>query len=136
MDQLINNWINLSDSTSQSHKKITLTSGETSVQAQLNDTKAAQEFKALLPVTLSMTRMGEHEYYSSLSTNLSEEDKTQTGYKIGNLAYWTPGDLFAIYFDEPDKAPEGLIILGNITDDIDKIRELGNPAEITISLAE
>lgn len=115
--------------------EITITAGNTTIKAELNDTKAAQELKQLLPLTLSMTRMEEHEYYSSLGTDLSEEDKKQTGYEIGDLAYWTPGDLFAIYFDEPDSEPEGLIILGKITDDIEKIKQLGNPQEITIALS-
>lgn len=55
--------------------------------------------------------MGDHEYYSSLGESLSNDYITQAGYDIGNLAYCTPGDLFAIYFDDTDEEPEGLIII-------------------------
>ena len=133
MNQLIDQLVGYTKTT-KSQNEITITAGNTTVKAKLNDTKAAQELKQLLPLTLSMTRMGEHEYYSSLGTDLSEDDEKQTGYEIGDLAYWTSGDLFAIYFDEPDEAPEGLIILGEITDDMEKIKQLGNPQEMTIKL--
>lgn len=123
----VNDWI-------YSKTHITLTAGDINIKAQLNDSIAAQEFKELLPITLSMTRMGEHEYYSSLGVELSEDDPQQTGYEIGDLAYWTPGNLFAIYFDEPEDEPEGLIILGEVIDDIEKIKNLENSQKITISL--
>lgn len=79
--------------------------------------EAAREFAAMLPIMVSTTRMGEHEYYGSLQIPLTHTDTLQTGYKVGDLAFWTPGDLFAVYFDEPEEAPERLVILGHITSD-------------------
>lgn len=137
IDEMIKELNNISESSaSLSETKIKITADDTIVEAVLNDTKAAQEFKKLLPLTLSMTRMGEHEYYSPLGEPLSEDDITKVGYDIGDLAYWTPGDLFAIYFDDTDEEPEGLIILGNITSDISLIEKLGNPQEMKIELKE
>ena len=52
----------------------------------------------MLPVTLSMTRMGEHEYYGALEQALTHTEDLQTGYAVGDLAFWTPGDLLAFYF--------------------------------------
>ena len=116
---------------------ITITIGDTVVTARLNNTPAAREFAASLPVTVSMTRMGEHEYYGSLENPLSEEENSlQNGYEVGDLAFWTPGDLFALYFDEPEREPEDLIIFGHITSDISVFRGMGNPETMYISLAE
>ncbi|WP_297134902.1 cyclophilin-like fold protein [Terrisporobacter sp.] len=137
IDKMIKGLNSISESSSNlSETKIRITADDTVVEAVLNDTKAAQEFKKLLPLTLSMTRMGEHEYYSSLGEPLSEDDITKVGYDIGDLAYWTPGDLFAIYFDDTDEEPEGLIILGNITSYISLIEKLGNLQEMKIELKE
>ena len=118
-------------------QEITITIGSTVVNAVLNDTAAAREFVQSLPVTVSMTRMGEHEYYSALPAPLSEEGNTlQTGYEVGDLAFWTPGDLFALYFDEPQREPEGLMILGHITSDLSVFDSMGNPETMSIALAD
>jgi hypothetical protein len=53
-----------------------------------------------------------------LKNPLNVEENLQVGYEVGDLAFWTPGDLFAVYFDEPEKAPSGLMILGKITSDL------------------
>lgn len=118
----------------QKETKIKITAGDTEIHAVLNTSEAAQELKAQLPLTLTMTRMGEHEYYSALPKPLSEKGKKQTGYEIGDLAYWTPGDLFALYFDEPQEEPEGLLPLGRITSDISLIRQLKHPQEMKFEL--
>lgn len=138
--ELVDGWLEgleLPQSPAAQMQEITITIGSTVVTAQLNDTPAAQEFAASLPITVSMTRMGEHEYYGSLEAPLSEEGNTlQTGYEVGDLAFWTPGDLFALYFDEPQREPEGLMILGRITSDISIFDGMGNPETMHITLKE
>lgn len=126
-----------SEAASAKGRDIHIAIGDTVVTAGLNDTPAAREFAASLPVTVSMTRMGEHEYYGSLEHPLTEDGNTlQTGYEVGDLAFWTPGDLFALYFDEPQREPEGLMILGHITSDISVFDTMGNPERMHLSLAE
>lgn len=129
--------LGLTEENAASAQAITITVGDTVVSAQLNDSPAARQFAGMLPVTLSMTRMGDHEYYDALPDPITEEGNTlQTGYTVGDLAFWTPGDLFALYFDEPERDPEGLIILGNITSDLSVFDLLGNPEEVTIQLVK
>lgn len=106
------------------------------ITAELNNSKAAQEFASMLPLTVSMTRMGEHEYYGGLDTPLSHTEDLQTGYTVGDLAFWTPGDLFAIYFDEPEDDPEGLMILGHIISDMSVFDTMNASVEMEITLAE
>ncbi|MBD1380971.1 cyclophilin-like fold protein [Metabacillus arenae] len=115
---------------------ITITVGDTVITAELNDSKAAQEFKDSLPTTVSMTRMGEHEYYGSLEEPPTETENLQEGYEIGDLAFWTPGDLFAVYFDEPEEAPSGLMILGKITSDMSVFDTMDSSVEMQIKIAE
>lgn len=101
-----------------------------------NTAASKAEAQSMLPVTISMTRMGEHEYYEALERPLTHTDNLQTGYTVEDLAFWTPGDLFALYFDEPDEAPEGLMILGKITTDLSVFENLGGSEEVQILLAE
>lgn len=141
MNQALDQWLSTilggsSMNTVGEKTKIILTIGNEKIDAVLNDSAAAKEFQTMLPLTLSMTRMGEHEYYDALPQPLTHAKKLQTGYTVGDLAFWTPGDLFALYFDEPEKAPEGLMILGHITSDLSVFDLLGNPEEVTIQLAE
>ena len=42
----------------------------------------------------------------------------------------------AVYFDEPENDPEGLMILGHVTSDISVFDNLGNSMEMTIDQAE
>lgn len=111
---------------------ITIRAGETIISATLNGSDAAREFASRLPVTVSMTRMGEHEYYGALDQPLTHTNELQTGYTVGDLAFWTPGDLFAIYFDEPENKPEGLMILGQITSDMSVFNTLEVSVTMTI----
>lgn len=87
-------------------------------------------------MTVSMTRMGKHEYYGPLDTPLTHTEDLQTGYTVGDLAFWTPGDLFAVYFDEPDEAPEGLMILGRITSNMEVFDDMAGSVEMHIEVAE
>lgn len=123
------------DSANIETSQIAITVGETKILAELNDTDAAKEFKKRLPLTVSMTRMGEHEYYGGLKTPLSHTKDIQTGYRVGDLAFWTPGDLFAVYFDEPEKDPEGLMILGHITSDLSIFDDMEGSVEMRIDFA-
>lgn len=114
---------------------VTLTIGGREIHAVLNDSPQAKEFQEMLPLTIPMTRMGEHEYYGSLPQPLTHTEELQTGYTVGDLAFWTPGDLFALYFDEPEDAPEGLMILGRITSDLAVFDQLGNSEEVRMELS-
>lgn len=114
--------------------RIRITAGDHVINATLNRSEAAAIFKVMLPISISMTRMGEHEYYGRLPKAFEEKGTVQTGYEVGDLAFWTPGDLFALYFDTTDDAPEGLLILGKITSDMNVFDSLGNPEEMRIEL--
>lgn len=117
-------------------RKITITIGNQVIDAELNDSMAAQVFKKSLPTTVSMRRMGDHEYYGSLKNPLDVEENLQVGYEVGDLAFWTPGDLFAVYFDEPEKSPSGLMILGKITSDLSVFDTMKSSVEMRIKMAE
>ncbi len=136
LEQVLDQWLetvkDAPEASDVQETAITITIDGQEIQAVLNDSPQAKEFQELLPLTLSMTRMGEHEYYGSLPRPLTHAKDLRTGYTVGDLAFWTPGDLFALYFDEPEDEPEGLMILGRITSDLSVFDQLGNPEEVRI----
>lgn len=140
LNQVLDDWLEALGAVSSDRQEdaketnIRITIGDSEIKAVLNNSEAAAEFKEMLPVTVSMTRMGEHEYYGSLEKPLTHTTDLQTGYTVGDLAFWTPGDLFAMYFDEPENDPEGLMILGRITTDLSVFDSLGSPESVSIEL--
>ncbi|MFV0559018.1 MAG: cyclophilin-like fold protein [Enterococcus sp.] len=116
--------------------QIEIRTGNTVIEAELNNSTGAQKFKEQLPQTISMQRIGDHEYYGRLEENLAPSENLQTGYSIGDLAFWTPGNLFALYFAEPDTDPEGLMILGKVTSTIGQVERLDNNVDIEIRLVK
>ncbi len=137
-EQEVSAWLNelqlvqAEDTANAEASRIVITVGDVEILAELNDSEAAKEFREMLPLTVSMTRMGEHEYYGGLETPLTHTADVQTGYTVGDLAFWTPGDLFAVYFDEPDDAPEGLMVLGHIISDISVFNNMKDFLEMQI----
>lgn len=101
---------------------------------RLHNSQMAQEFKNTLPATVSMTRVGDYEYYGSLENSLTHTEDVQTGYEVGDLALLTPGYLFAVYFDTPEEPPEGLMILGKITSDISTLNQMERSINMKIEL--
>lgn len=124
------------DTTDTEASQIVITVDDVEILAELNDSEAAKEFGEMLPLSVSMTRMGEHEYYGGLETPLTHTADVQTGYAIGDLAFWIPGNLFAVYFDEPDDDPEGLMILGHIISDMSVFDDMAGSMEMHIDFVE
>ena len=74
-------------------------------------------------------------HHSSLAQPLSETGNTlQAGCVVGDPAFWTPGDLFALSFDEPQRVPEGPVIPGRVTPDSSTFMAMENSENMAISL--
>lgn len=126
------------EETDQTGTPITLTIGDTVLQAYLNDTTCAQELLSRLPVTVSLFNSG-HDYCGSISPALSyDEADVQLGWKDGDLAFWTAGDDFVIFHDDEELSADtgNLVILGHVTSDIEQVRALPDSIEVTIALAQ
>lgn len=101
---------------------ITLTSGDTVVTATLDDSTIAKEFAALLPQTVSMSRVGGgREFYGRLQGNLNyDESDAQTTFENGDIAYWFSGNGLCLLYNNQVDNPEiesGIIVFGKITSD-------------------
>ena len=116
---------------------ITIKAGNAVIAATLDDSPTAQDFVKSLPLTISMKRWGDREYYGKLREPLSDQGRKQNGFANGDVAYWVPGGSFAIFFDDkvsPDIS--NLIVFGKISSDLKVFGTLGESLEMRIELAK
>lgn len=112
--------------------KIKITSGATTLLAELNNSPASRDLIAKLPVTLKMSQHENREYYGSIQ--LAKTGKTQNGYQVGDIAYWTPGNALVLYYAKGYTG--SLMIMGRITSGLDKLPLLGSAFTATIERIE
>jgi hypothetical protein len=114
---------------------ITLTIGSKVVPAILYNTAPAKDLVATLPVTVSLN-CGPVDYCGGIAPIHYEKNDIQAGYRSGDLAYWIPGQDFVIFTEtkEDSSGAPDLVIIGQISTDIQAGRDLGSTIMVTIAL--
>lgn len=113
---------------------ITLTIGNKVLNAYLNNSTAATDLLSRLPVTIRLTNSG-HDYCGDITPPLSyKEEEIQNGWKNGDLAFWVTGNDFVIFHDDEETSSStgNIVVIGHVTDDIDRIRELDATIDVVI----
>ncbi len=77
-------------------RRIRITSGDVSAEAELNDTATADAIWEALPLKGWANTWGD-EIYFAIPVRLEEED-AQEVVALGDLGYWPPGQAFCIFF--------------------------------------
>ena len=101
--------------------KIRIIIADTTLAATLENTEAARDFVALLPLDLTLADYNGTEKIADLPAKLSHKDAPQ-GYtpKVGDIAYFAPwGNLAFFYHDFVYS--RGLIRLGQIDGSVDAL---------------
>lgn len=128
---------NSTDSKTQSEQtEIELAFGDTVMTAVLDDSEISRAFIRMLPLTLTMNRYADREYYAALG-ELPENGAAIDDFENGDVTYYTDGKSLAIFFGNADtSSQDGLIRMGRITSDLSLFDTVGESAEVTISLSE
>lgn len=124
--------------TTEKKTNITLTIGDTVLTGYLNNTTAAQDLIAHLPVKVKLFD-SDNDYCGSINPPLAfKKEEVQYGYKNGDLAFWTAGNDFVIFIDDEERSANtgNLVIIGKVTSGLEKVRTLGKSIDVTISLAK
>jgi hypothetical protein len=119
-------------------KQITITVGDLSLAAELNDSPTAQQLWAALPIEGAANIWGD-EIYFEIPVIAEEEPGAPTEVEIGTLAYWPVGHAFCIFYgrtpvstsDRP-RAYSPVNVLGLVTDDATQLRGTKNGAPVRI----
>ena len=108
--------------------------------AILDDSAAAREFAAMLPLTLDLSDPMGQAKSGSLprfrSLDVTGADRTFEA-RVGELAYWSPGSTVAVVYDDlGQRVPNpGLVRLGVIDTGLDEVAAAGNGFTVRIDLA-
>lgn len=111
-------------------KRIRITVGGVQLEAELRQTKTADEVYAALPVTAAVSTWGEEFYFPVPGVRDYRETAT-TQVKVGDIAFWGAGKILAIFFgrtpmsvgDDPVPA-DRVNIIGRITGDATRFRQV------------
>ena len=112
---------------------ITITAGDVIITATLNDTQVAQDFAAMLPVTLPWFRNYGIEYISELSAPLTETGPFYTDVQPGDIVYYNPRDSITIIYEETSSVPT-LTKMGEITSDLSVFDDLPDEIDMRVEL--
>lgn len=85
-------------------KKITITAGNVTAQAEVYDTPTAQAIWDALPIEARGNTWGD-EIYFGIPVHLAEEN-AKAIVDMGDLGYWPPGNAMCIFFG-PTPASSG-----------------------------
>lgn len=78
-------------------RKLTITAGDVSATASLNDSPTAKAIWDALPIEAQANTWGD-EIYFGIPVHLDEADDAQEVVELGDLGYWAPGHAFCIFF--------------------------------------
>ena len=119
--------------------KITITAGDVTLPAELNDGPTAQQIWESLPIEGQANVWGD-EIYFGIPVTAEQEPGARAEVEVGELGYWPPGNAFCIFFgptpvstDERPRAASPVNILGRMLGDATKFRAVrhGTPVQIT-----
>ena len=121
---------------------ITLSAGNVSLTAELNDGPTAQQIWQALPIEGKANRWGD-EIYFEIPVKASQEPDAREQVEVGELGYWPVGHAFCIFFgptpvstDERPRAYSPVNILGRVTGDVTRFRDVKGGMRVQIIRAD
>ena len=121
----------------EGNRRIRLIIGDRVAIATLEDTAAARDFAAMLPMTMSMRDLLGREKPGRLPRSLGLDGaRREYRYQVGEIAYWPPGNDIAIFYaDDGQAIPQpGLVRLGTVDAGLDVIATADSDFDMSIEL--
>ena len=117
---------------------ITLSAGNVSLAAELNDGPTAQRIWQALPIEGKANRWGD-EIYFEIPVKADQEPDAREQVEVGELGYWPVGHAFCIFFgptpvstDEHPRAYSPVNILGRVKGDVTQFRAVKEGTRVRI----
>jgi len=112
--------------------KIRITAGKTVLTATMLDNATARDFMALMPLTLVLNDYAKTEKIADLPKKLSTQGAPAgSDPSVGDITLYAPWGNLAIFYQDFSYA-SGLIVMGKIDHDVDKLSELNGEAKFEI----
>ncbi len=110
-------------------RRIRISVGSVSLEAELKTSKTAEAIYAALPVETALNTWGE-EFYFRIPGVQDHRETATTQVTVGDLAYWGAGGVLAIFFGRtpmsvgPDPVPADRVnVVGRIVGDASLLRQ-------------
>jgi len=118
--------------------QITISAGEITLQAKLNDTPTVQAILEALPIEGTVSTWGD-EIYFRIPVIADQEPDARADVEVGELGYWPAGPAFCVFFgptpaslNEKPKAASSVNIMGRIEGNATKLKSVKEGALIRI----
>jgi hypothetical protein len=120
-------------------KRITITSGDIILEAELNDSLTSQAIWSALPITGSASVWGD-EVYFEIPVEMPQEPGARQDMEVGELGYWPVGRAFCIFFGPTPVSTSGkprayspVNVLGKVLGDAREFKTIRSGEDVTIS---
>jgi hypothetical protein len=119
----------------QEGQRIRIRMGGQSVTATLNDSEAARDLAAMLPLSIRMRDHLRREKTGPVPGPLSERTSGSPTYAKGDLGYWRPGGNFVIFYrhDGLTIPSPGIVLLGKVDSSVE-IFDVPGTVDVTVEL--
>lgn len=112
--------------------KIHLTINGKVIAATLADNRIAEDFVAMLPLTIDLHDFFGREKFGALPTAVSGEGTQSREYEVGDIICWAPGpDVSILYRQDGEPLVGAWHFLGRIDEGVESFNEPG-PLRVTI----
>ena len=110
--------------------QIRIKAGQTVITARLEDSAAARDFAAMLPLNVTLKDYASTEKVADLPRKLSTNGAPEgVDPDLGDIAYYAPWGNLALYYRDFGYSP-GLVRLGRIESGVEELATLEGPATI------
>lgn len=120
-------------------KTITISAGDVSLPAELNDSPAAQQIWEALPIEGTANIWGD-EIYFEIPVVADQAPDARAEVEVGDLGYWPVGRAFCIFFgptpvstDERPRAYSPVNVIGHVLGDATQFRTVRSGERVRIT---
>jgi hypothetical protein len=121
----------------QDAQRIRIRMGDHVVTARLNDSDAARDFAAMLPLAIEMNDHLRREKTGMIPKRLSERTPGSRTYERGDLGYWRPRNTFVIFYrqDGLEIPGPGIVVLGKVDAGVE-VFDVPGPVKVNVELVK
>lgn len=121
---------------------ITISAGDISISAELNESPTAYEISRVLPIEGIANIWGD-EIYFEIPVIINEEPDARADVEVGDLGYWPSGHAFCVFFGptpassgKKPRAASPVNIFGRIVGDATSLRNVRSGTRVSIVSSE
>ena len=122
--------------------RIIITAGNTSLEAELNESATARQVWDALPIEATANTWGD-EIYFEIPVIAAQAPGARADVEVGELGYWPVGHAFCIFFGptpvstgQKPRAYSPVNVLGRVLDDATRLRGVRNGAKVRVARSQ